>query len=125
MPKADPDVAEAAATPKATPDVAEAPATPNVDPDVAEAAAVAKAVLDAAFEYVYATFGKREEPADSTIRETIFAKHVSVQVARLQHTWTREGNGKTVAALEDMGAGLQNLSVACGKHSLHVKLVES
>ena len=82
-------------------------------------------MLDAAFGYVYATFGTLKEPADSAVRETVFAQHVAVQVAHLQHTWTREGNRRTVAALEGMGTGLQNLSAACGKHSLHVKIVQS
>ena len=117
------------ALPNATPDAAaEAPTKPEADPDVAEAvaeaAAVATAVLDQAFWYVDRTLKSTKIPHDAPILKTAFAQHVAVQVARLQHTWTQEGKGKTVAALEGMGTGLQNLSVACGKHSLHVKLVD-
>lgn len=113
--------------PNAAPDVAEASAV--VEADVAEASAVAEAVLNQAFAYVdKRTQGlalSKTVVGHNRFIDTVFAQHVTVQLARLRHTWSREGADKTVAALEGMGNGLGSLGAAAGKHSLHVKMVES
>ena len=57
--------------------------------------------------------------------DTIIAQHVKVQLAVLQNRWSRTKNEKIADGLEAMGNGLGNLGEACGKHSLHVKLVQS
>ena len=57
--------------------------------------------------------------------DTLITQHVKVQLASLQNRWSRDDKDKTVAALEGMGNGLSSLGAAGGKHSLHVKLVQS
>jgi hypothetical protein len=56
--------------------------------------------------------------------DTIIAQHVKAQLAVLQNGWLRDKDEKVAGALQDMGTGLQKLGASCGKHSLHVKLVE-
>jgi hypothetical protein len=90
--------------------------------DLAEASDLAEAVLDKALKYVDRVLLTN---ADYPHVDTLITQHVKVQLASLQSVWSREERDKTVAALEDMGNGLQNLGAAGGKHSLHVKMVQS
>ena len=57
--------------------------------------------------------------------DTLIAQHVKVQLAVLRKSWSEDEDEKVVDALEAMGNGLASLGEACGKHSLHVKLVPS
>lgn len=57
--------------------------------------------------------------------DTIIAQHVKVQLAVLHNRWSEKTNEKVADSLEAMGNGLGDLGQACGKHSLHVKLVQS
>lgn len=79
-----------------------------------EAATIADQVMTTAIKYA-----ERREP----YLDTVIAQHVKVQLAVLRSRWSSDDKDKAVAALEDMGTGLQNLGAAGGKHSLHVKLV--
>lgn len=88
-----------------------------------EAATIANQVMTTAIKYgdqLVASEVCREPYLD-----TIIAQHVKVQLAVLQSRWSRDDKDKTIAALEDMGNGLSSLGAAGGKHSLHVKLVQS
>ena len=88
-----------------------------------EAEIIANQVMITAIKYgdqLVAFEGFREPYLD-----TIIAQHVKVQLAVLQSRWSRDDKDKTIAALEDMGNGLSSLGAAGGKHSLHVKLVQS
>ena len=88
-----------------------------------EAATIANQVMTTAIKYgdqLVAIEGCREDYLD-----TIIAQHVKVQLAVLQNRWSKVKDEKVAAALEDMGNGLSNLGAASGKHSLHVKLVQS
>jgi len=87
-----------------------------------EASEIAEAVLDNALKYVDRVLLRN---VDYPHVDTLITQHVKVQLVSLQSRWSREQKDKTVAALEDMGNGLQDLGAACGKHSLHVKLVQS
>jgi len=87
-----------------------------------EASEVAEAVLDSALKYVD---GVLFTNADYAHVDTLITQHVKIQLVSLQSRWSREHKDKTVSALEDMGNGLQDLGAAGGKHSLHVKLVQS
>ena len=91
--------------------------------EIAKAADVAREVLDSALMYVDQV--SRDGRAGRHDANTLLAQHVKIQLASLQENWTVEERGKTVAALEAMGDGLRDLSAASGKHSLHVKLVQS
>ena len=57
--------------------------------------------------------------------DTLIAQHVKVQLAVLRKRWSEDDDEKVADALESMGNGLANMSTACGKHSLHVKMVSS
>ena len=87
-----------------------------------EASEIAEVVLDNALNYV-----DRVLPDKCRVPhvDTLITQHVKVQLASLQNRWSRDDKDKTVAALEGMGNGLSSLGAAGGKHSLHVKLVQS
>lgn len=86
-----------------------------------EASEIAEVVLDNALNYVDRVL----KPEAHSHVDTLITQHVKVQLASLQNRWSRDDKDKTVAALEDMGNGLSSLGAAGGKHSLHVKLVQS
>tara|TARA_Y100000768_G_scaffold207109_1_gene156067 strand:+ start:972 stop:1265 length:294 start_codon:yes stop_codon:yes gene_type:complete len=86
-----------------------------------EASNIAEAVLDKALKYVDRVLLTN---ADYAHVDTLITQHVKIQLVSLQSRWSVEYKDKTVSALEDMGNGLGNLGEACGKHSLHVKLVQ-
>ena len=86
-----------------------------------EASEIAEVVLDNALNYVDRVL----KPAEHSHVDTLITQHVKVQLASLQNRWSRDDKDKTVAALEGMGNGLSSLGAAGGKHSLHVKLVQS
>lgn len=88
-----------------------------------EAADVAREVLNKALVYVDEVF--HDGRAGRYHADALLAQHVKIQLVSLHENWTAEEREKTVDALETMGHGLRDLSAACGKHSLHVKLVES
>jgi len=88
-----------------------------------EAATVANQVIITAIKYgdqLVAVEGCREPHLD-----TIIAQHVKVQLAVLHNEWSKVKDEKVADALEAMGNGLTDLGAAGGKHSLHVKLVQS
>lgn len=87
-----------------------------------EASDIAEVVLNNALKYVN---GVLFTNADYPYVDTLITQHVQVQLVSLQSRWSLEHKDKTVTALEAMGNGLGNLGDACGKHSLHVKLVQS
>ena len=88
-----------------------------------EASEIAEVVLENALNYVDRAL-KPEARRESSV-DTLITQHVKVQLAILQNRWSRDDKNKTVAALEGMGNGLSSLGAAGGKHSLHVKLVQS
>lgn len=57
--------------------------------------------------------------------DTLIAQHVKVQLAVLRKSWSEDDDEKVADALESMGNGLASMGTACGKHSLHVKMVSS
>ena len=87
-----------------------------------EASEIAEVVLDNALKYVDRVILTNAEYSHV---DTLITQHVKVQLASLQNRWSRDDKDKTVAALEGMGSGLSSLGAAGGKHSLHVKLVQS
>ena len=90
---------------------------------LAEASEIAEAVVDAAIRYAGAlrfTHVDREPRVD-----TLIAQHVKVQLAVLRESWSESQGERVADALETMGSGLCSLGEACGKHSLHVKMVPS
>ena len=87
-----------------------------------EADDIAETVLNNALKYVN---GVLFSNADYPYVDTLITQHVQVQLVSLQNRWSLDHKEKTVTALEAMGDGLGNLGEACGKHSLHVKLVQS
>ena len=56
--------------------------------------------------------------------DVLITQHVKIQLACIQHEWSKEDTKQVTSALEDMGTGLMSLGRACGKHSLHVKNVQ-
>jgi len=87
-----------------------------------EASEIAEVVLENALNYVDRAL---KPEARRGVVDTLITQHVKVQLAILQNRWSRDDKNKTVAALEGMGNGLSSLGAAGGKHSLHVKLVQS
>lgn len=96
---------------------------PTSNPEILAASAFAEAVMDKALKYVDEVF--HDGRAGRYHADALLAQHVKIQLVSLQENWTVEERGKTVDALETMGHGLRDLGAACGKHSLHVKLVQS
>ncbi len=93
------------------------------NPGIRAASAFAQEVLDQALKYVDEVF--HDGRAGRYHADALLAQHVKIQLACLQDDWTMEDRGKAANALETMGHGLRDLGAACGKHSLHVKLVQS
>ena len=90
---------------------------------LAEASDIAESVVGAAIRYtdgLLFTNMDREPHVD-----TLIAQHVKVQLAVLQKNWSEDEDEKVIDALETMGNGLASLGEACGKHSLHIKMVPS
>ena len=87
-----------------------------------EASDVAETVLENALKYVDRVLLTN---ADYPHVDTLITQHVQVQLVSLQSRWSRKDKDKVAVALEAMGNGLENLGAAGGKHSLHVKLVQS
>jgi hypothetical protein len=96
---------------------------PTSNPDILAASAIAEEVLDQALKYVDRVY--HDGRAERYHADALLAQHVKIQLACLQDDWTVEERGKTIDALETMGHGLRDLGAASGKHSLHVKLVQS
>ena len=93
--------------------------------DFAEASDVAEEVLDAALKYADRVLLTN---ADYPYVDTLITQHVKIQLFSLQNAWSNENEtNKTLTALEAMGNGLEGLGAACnkacGKYSLHVKVV--
>lgn len=91
--------------------------------EIAKAADVAREVLDKALVYVDEVF--HDGRAGRYHADALLAQHVKIQLACLREDWTVDERGKIADALETMGHGLRDLGAACGKHSFHVKLVQS
>ena len=86
---------------------------------------VAENVLDAALKHVNHIL--LFNSAYQSHVDVLITQHVKIQLACIQHEWSKEGTKQVTSALEDMGTGLMSLSdlsKACGKHSLHVKNVQ-
>ena len=96
---------------------------PTSNPEILFASAFAREVLDQALVYVDEVF--HDGRAGRYHADALLAQHVKIQLVSLRENWTQDGRGKTADALETMGHGLRDLGAACGKHSLHVKLVQS
>ena len=96
---------------------------PTTDPEILEASDIADVVCDQARAYAHRVLV--EQGDDYPHVDALIAQHVQVQLACLKKDWSRSANDKAASALTDMGTGLMHLSSACGKHSLHVKMVHS
>ena len=96
---------------------------PTSNPEILAASAFAQDVMDQALKYVDEVF--HDGRAGRYHADALLAQHVKIQLVSLREDWSQEGKGKTVDALETMGHGLRDLGAASGKHSLHVKLVQS
>ncbi len=87
---------------------------------------VAEDVMEEALKYVNRVLLFKNNAYEDHV-DVLITQHVKIQLACIQHEWSKEGTNKVTSALEDMGTGLMNLSdlsKACGKHSLHVKNVQ-